>query len=89
MAEKAELPYEFGFLCGKRYRFTLPESITSLPIEDVPCDCGDPSHMVVKFEDNRVKAISLSAGEYYCTKCNKAHREASKIGKRHLAFKKL
>jgi len=35
--------------CGRVY--TYP--INGLPDHDVPCDCGDPAHWVVKYEDGK------------------------------------
>ncbi len=41
----------------------------------------------VKTSDISKKPRELKSNEYLCTKCNKPHRETSKLGARHLKHK--
>ncbi len=41
--------YEIVMPCGQSMTLATPEDIMNLPIEDIPCSCGDKSHWFVKF----------------------------------------
>ena len=52
--EKMEFPHAVVMpCCGKGFPFEDSAIILGLPIEDIPCPCGNPNHYLVKFEDNR------------------------------------
>lgn len=38
--------------CGASRTFT-PNDINRLPVEDIPCPCGDPDHFFIRFSDLR------------------------------------
>jgi len=45
-------PNEFyGFMmpCSSYMSFPSPKSIMDLPIEDIPCGCGDKTHWYIRF----------------------------------------
>ena len=51
--EKMEFPYIVDMPCGKTMWFSNQSSILNLPIDNIPCPCGNPNHYIVKFVDGR------------------------------------
>ncbi len=41
--------YTISMPCGSYMEFSKPQNIMDLPIEDVPCGCGDKTHWFIKF----------------------------------------
>ena len=41
--------YGISMPCGSYMSFPTPESIMELPIDDIPCGCGDKTHWYVRF----------------------------------------
>ena len=57
MAKKAAIPsFQFPHLikmpCGKVKRLDNASDVLNLPVENIPCLCGNPNHYIVKFIDN-------------------------------------
>lgn len=46
--EHGNMPYTIMMPCGDS--ITYPD-IDDIPMKDVPCSCGDPTHWFVKFAD--------------------------------------
>ena len=50
---KMSFPYTTELPCGSLHTFLNPTEILNLPIEDMPCPCGNPNHKVIAFKDSR------------------------------------
>jgi len=59
-AEGKELwPHIVRMPCGNEQRF---DNFLNLPVEDIPCPCGNPNHYIVRFIDNREVIDDSSSG---------------------------
>lgn len=47
MREQFKLPFTIGLPCGETITCKTLEDI---PLEDLPCPCGDPNHWLVRWE---------------------------------------
>lgn len=47
MREQFKLPFTIGLPCGKTITCKTLEDI---PLEDLPCPCGDPNHWLIRWE---------------------------------------
>jgi len=52
-ANKTIFPYTIEMPCGATQRIKEGWQMVRLPIEDIPCPCGDPTHWLVQFRDFR------------------------------------
>jgi len=49
-ADKLVFPYIIKMPCGAVQRIKEGWQVVRLPIEDIPCPCGDKTHWFVRFE---------------------------------------
>ena len=61
--EKMTFPFAVNMPCGESKVFENAETISNLPIEDIPCPCGNPNHFIVRFVDLREEDDSINRAE--------------------------
>lgn len=51
--EKMVFPYIIEMPCGATQHIKEAWQVERLPIEDMPCPCGNPNHWLIRFVDYR------------------------------------